>query len=249
MIPGEKFPVMEIFGPTIQGEGAMAGKRCHFVRFGGCDYRCSWCDSMHAVTPELIKLNAQWLLPHQIVERLEQVSILGGRSQWVTLSGGNPGMWDLTSVVEELKKAQWKIAVETQGSERRDWLEHCDLITVSPKGPSSGMHHRFNMRALGEWLTIQDKSSSRLRQVVFKIVIFTPDDLAFAREIRLTYPFVPFYLSVGTPLEFDTEKGLRHYICEGYKNLSEMALKDDAFSDVTILPQLHVLAWGQEKGR
>ena len=248
MMPGEKFPVMEIFGPTIQGEGAMAGKRCHFVRFGGCDYRCSWCDSMHAVTPELIKLNAQWLLPHQIVERLEQVSVLGGRSQWVTLSGGNPGMWDLTSVVEELKKAQWKIAVETQGSERRDWVEHADLVTISPKGPSSGMVDKFDMKALGKWLWMQDKSSSGLRQVVFKVVIFNQEDLAFAREIRLTYPFVPFYLSVGTYTDIGPIDQKKR-ICADYQWLCEAALKDDAFSDITILPQLHVLAWGQEKER
>lgn len=37
------FPVIECFGPTIQGEGALAGLPTLFVRFGGCDFRCSWC--------------------------------------------------------------------------------------------------------------------------------------------------------------------------------------------------------------
>src|SRR6056297_3563779 len=41
--------VSEIFGPTIQGEGALIGVPTVFVRLGGCDYRCSWCDSLHAV--------------------------------------------------------------------------------------------------------------------------------------------------------------------------------------------------------
>ena len=41
--------VVEIFGPTIQGEGALIGEPTVFVRTGGCDYRCSWCDSLHAV--------------------------------------------------------------------------------------------------------------------------------------------------------------------------------------------------------
>ena len=41
--------IAEIFGPTIQGEGALIGEPTVFVRAGGCDYRCSWCDSMHAV--------------------------------------------------------------------------------------------------------------------------------------------------------------------------------------------------------
>ena len=41
--------VNEIFGPTIQGEGALIGQPTIFVRTGGCDYRCSWCDTLHAV--------------------------------------------------------------------------------------------------------------------------------------------------------------------------------------------------------
>ena len=48
--------VVETFGPTIQGEGPYAGRVCHFVRFGGCDYRCTWCDSMHAVDPGLVRI-------------------------------------------------------------------------------------------------------------------------------------------------------------------------------------------------
>jgi 7-carboxy-7-deazaguanine synthase len=41
--------ISEIFGPTIQGEGVLIGLPTVFVRTGGCDYRCSWCDSLHAV--------------------------------------------------------------------------------------------------------------------------------------------------------------------------------------------------------
>ena len=40
-----KIPVIEIFGPTIQGEGMVVGQKTMFVRTAGCDYSCSWCDS------------------------------------------------------------------------------------------------------------------------------------------------------------------------------------------------------------
>ncbi|MDF0142324.1 7-carboxy-7-deazaguanine synthase QueE, partial [Staphylococcus pseudintermedius] len=40
-----KIPVLEIFGPTIQGEGRVIGRKTMFVRTAGCDFRCSWCDS------------------------------------------------------------------------------------------------------------------------------------------------------------------------------------------------------------
>ena len=54
-------PVIEVFGPTIQGEGAEAGLPTHFVRFGGCDYRCSWCDTMYAVDPAVLWATAERL--------------------------------------------------------------------------------------------------------------------------------------------------------------------------------------------
>lgn len=41
----DRIRISEIFGPTIQGEGALIGEPTVFVRTGGCDYRCSWCDS------------------------------------------------------------------------------------------------------------------------------------------------------------------------------------------------------------
>ena len=44
--------ISEIFGPTIQGEGPLIGRPSIFVRTGGCDYRCNWCDTLYAVLPE-----------------------------------------------------------------------------------------------------------------------------------------------------------------------------------------------------
>ena len=41
--------VSEIFGPTVQGEGPQIGCPTYFIRTGGCDYRCSWCDTPYAV--------------------------------------------------------------------------------------------------------------------------------------------------------------------------------------------------------
>ena len=48
----DRITISEIYGPVIQGEGAVIGKPTVFVRTGGCDYRCSWCDSPYAVLPE-----------------------------------------------------------------------------------------------------------------------------------------------------------------------------------------------------
>src|SRR3954449_7996150 len=81
------FPVIEIFGPTIQGEGAEAGLPTHFVRLGGCDYRCAWCDTMYAVDPATVRAASERLAAAEVVERLRG---LDGHPEWVTISGGNP---------------------------------------------------------------------------------------------------------------------------------------------------------------
>src|SRR5215217_20609 len=82
-------PVIEVFGPTIQGEGAEAGLPTHFVRLGGCDFRCSWCDTMYAVDPATVRATARKLSAEEIVD---EVDTLGGAAEWVALSGGNPAL-------------------------------------------------------------------------------------------------------------------------------------------------------------
>ena len=129
-------PVVEIFGPTVQGEGAEAGIPTHFVRVGGCDFRCSWCDTMYAVDPEIVRATAEKLSSQEIVARVEG---LGGRPDWVTISGGNPALHQLDDVVWRLHGAGFRVSVETQGSRWASWLGAVDRLTISPKPPSSGM--------------------------------------------------------------------------------------------------------------
>src|ERR1700755_3591138 len=129
-------PVIEICGPTIQGEGAEAGMPTHFVRLGGCDYRCSWCDTMYAVDPTRVRANAERLSVDEILARLVG---LGGQPRWVTLSGGYPALHRLEALVEQLHEAGFLVAAETQGSVWRPWLASLDRLTISPKAPSSGM--------------------------------------------------------------------------------------------------------------
>ncbi len=60
--------ISEIFGPTVQGEGPLIGRPTVFVRTGGCDYRCGWCDTLYAVLPEY---RDEWTLmaPAEILAR------------------------------------------------------------------------------------------------------------------------------------------------------------------------------------
>ena len=78
--------ISEIFGPTVQGEGALIGRPTVFVRTGGCGYRCAWCDTPYAVLPAY---RDQWRsLDHAAV--LAEVERLAGGPILVTVSGPFP---------------------------------------------------------------------------------------------------------------------------------------------------------------
>src|SRR6056297_3759182 len=79
--------VAEVFGPTIQGEGALIGVPTVFVRTGGCDFRCSWCDSLHAVDSSYRDTWAA-MSASEVLTRIEALS--GAQPLMVSLSGGNP---------------------------------------------------------------------------------------------------------------------------------------------------------------
>ena len=238
----KKIPVIELFGPTVQGEGALAGQVSYFIRTGGCGHRCSWCDSMHAVDPAKVRANAKYLSPQQIVD--EVVTLRPEPVQrwpsWVTLTGGDPCMWDLTEVVLGLHTAHFRVAVETQGGLWQDWLADCDLVTCSPKGPSSGMADKFKVEMLQKYAV---RLGARL---VVKFVVFDLDDLNWAARLLKIVPGVRIYLSAGTPVN---AIDLKTSILSSYKWLVEETLRHPEWSHATVLPQLHSLVWGRELGR
>lgn len=224
-------PVVEIFGPVLQGEGQMIGVPTLFVRTGYCDYKCVWCDSLYAVLPEQVRELSTQMTPEQICDRLRE---LDPAVPWVTLSGGNPVMHDLTALVGQLRADGRKVAVETQGTVFREWLRACEVVTVSPKPPSSGMSTNFQQ--LDRFL--------ELPQANLKIVVFDEADFAYAREIHLRYPGVPCFVQPGNDIGSDTTEGLLGKL----EWLSRLTLADRVMQDVRVLPQLHVLLYGNRRG-
>lgn len=230
------FPVVEIFGPTLQGEGQGVGTLCSFVRFGGCDLACFWCDSSHAVDPAQVR-KAPRMSAREIVGRL---AALPSRSEWIVLTGGNPALHDLSELVALLRADGRRISVETQGTKWAPWLRDVDLLCVSPKPPSS--RTTFDRLVLIDFV-------ARLRpgQAWFlKAPVLGAADLAFAVDVRGSFPTVPLYLSIvtlpGEPRERVLER-TRWLLLE-----ATSAYPPAALLDVRILPQLHFLLWGEEKG-
>lgn len=258
----KRYPVIEVFGPTIQGEGAEAGLPCHFIRFGGCDFRCTWCDSMYAVDPAEVRTHAEKLTTDEILDRIME---LEGDPGWVVLSGGNPALHDLHDLNDALHGAGFKTAVETQGTVWKPWLARVDRLTVSPKPPSSGMVNPINARAFHDFYSSMavacvaaaaGADAGAATAAVCKIVIATQEDLDWAKRLIEHHPFPELHLSACTPQEgdweveypMDRDGNLIMAVVDRYTWLCDQVAGDPALARARVLPQLHVLAWGAQRG-
>ncbi len=228
--------ISEIFGPTIQGEGAVIGQPSVFVRTGGCDYRCTWCDTPFAVDSEFRK---DWR-PMSAEDVFAKVRALSDKPLMVTLTGGNPAIQPLGPLIALGKKSGYRFALETQGSIAQDWFADLDVLTLSPKPPSSGM--KTDWVAFDECLAAAGQGPA----ISMKIIVFDEKDYAYAKEAGRLYPQLPMYLQPGnhTASSRDVDmSGLNARM----KWLIEKVHSDQWF-DVSVLPQLHVMLWGNERG-
>lgn len=233
-----KIPVMEIFGPTIQGEGMVIGQKTMFVRTAGCDYSCSWCDSSFTWDGTGKSFSRQ---PVEIIEELKRI---GGRNfSHVTVSGGNPLLHKGIGEFISLCHAEgWKVAVETQATIWQDWLLEVDDITLSPKPPSSGMITDFGKLDVFMEKLMEANAS-------LKIVIFDEKDFDYAGELHLRYPGVPFFLQVGNDdITTTDDAGLMTRLIGRYEWLIDLSTQSSVMNDVKVLPQLHALVWGNKRG-
>ena len=149
------FPLMEHFY-TIQGEGANTGKAAYFLRLGGCDVGCVWCDvkeSWEAGKHPLVTVGAM----------VDYVMKSGAKR--VVITGGEPAMYDLSPLTGALHNLGLECYIETSGAYplSGDW----DWICVSPK--------KFKV-PLDEVLNAADE---------LKVIVYNESDLNWAEQHRL----------------------------------------------------------------
>ncbi len=240
----KKVPVLEIFGPTIQGEGMVIGQKTMFVRTAGCDYSCSWCDSAFTWDGSA-KDDIRQMTAEEIWSELKDLG--GDRFSHVTISGGNPALLgNLQEFIDLLKDKGIKVAIETQGSRYQEWLKQIDDLTISPKPPSSGMNTDFDKLDT----IIQELTSIESSQIIsLKVVVFNEQDLRFAKEVHKRYPNTPFYLQVGNDDVHGTNtEDLVQHLLKKYEWLIDQVIADSELNTVRVLPQLHTLVWGNKRG-
>ena len=146
-------PVMESFY-TIQGEGAHSGRAAYFIRLGGCDVGCHWCD-----VKESWDADAH---PQRAINDIV-TGAMQHPGRMAVITGGEPLMHDLTGLTGALQTAGFQTNIETSGVCRQvtgSW----DWICFSPKKfkkPNPAIFERADE---------------------LKVIIYNPSDFAFAES-------------------------------------------------------------------
>ncbi len=131
---GTMLPLMEEFY-TIQGEGFHTGTAAYFIRIGGCDVGCHWCDVKESWNAALHPPTAVDL----IVENASKFS------ETVVVTGGEPLTWDMTALTQKLKNNGRKVHIETSGA--YPLTGNWDWICLSPKKnklPTQTVYNKAN---------------------------------------------------------------------------------------------------------
>ncbi len=149
---GKKLPLMEEFY-TIQGEGHNMGTAAYFIRIGGCDVGCSWCDTKQSWDAKLFP-------PTEADDIVERASRFPAKT--VVVTGGEPSLYPLDYFTEKLQAVGIKTMVETSGA--HTLTGKWDWICLSPKKYSPPKN------------TIYPKANE------LKVVIQTKADLEWAEQ-------------------------------------------------------------------
>ena len=147
-----QYPLMEHYY-TLQGEGYHTGKPAYFIRLGGCDVGCVWCD-----------VKDSWDATKHPTQSISEIVglVTGTKARIAVITGGEPAMHNLTGLCDAFREAGINTHIETSGayliSGKLDW------VTVSPK--------KFKAPLAGT-LAIADE---------LKVVIAHPSDFDWAEQ-------------------------------------------------------------------
>lgn len=240
----KKMPVHEIFANAIQGEGMQIGQKTVFVRTGGCNYSCSWCDSAFTWNGEE---KATMMTAQQVFDEIERIATLpDGRRNYnhVTISGGNPALIGepMQDFIDILKSQNIKIGLETQGTHWKDWFLGIDELTISPKPPSSLMTTDWEkLDVIVQRLTEEGTNFS------LKVVVFDDVDFEYATKVNQRYNPDIFYLSVGN-IDAKEAGSISSRLLDKLEWLWDKVYASPEMNNARPLPQLHTLVYDNKRG-
>jgi organic radical activating enzyme len=152
------YPIMEHFY-TLQGEGAFAGYAAYFIRLGGCDVGCVWCD---------VKESWDAAAHPQVTVATLLSYVLESKTNRVVITGGEPCMYDLHALCNALHAHGLKVHLETSGA--HEIRGNFDWVTLSPKKFKAPL------------------ASAYAKADELKIIVFNKHDFDWAREHQALVP-------------------------------------------------------------
>lgn len=235
--------VVEMFGPTLQGEGATVGRSAKFLRLAGCNLSCAWCDTAYTWDP---KRQDSERPAHSVTTR-DVISGLDPRVgdaraepplvRRLVVTGGEPLLQasQLVDVVAPLRALGWVVEVETSG-------------TVSP-GPLATLPHHFNVSPKLAHSGVQQRARIRfhvleefaaLESAIFKFVVQSLSDLDEIAGLlgELSTPvvqervFVMAQATASGPLIAKSKELVDAVVARGW----------------ALTPRWHILLWDDERG-
>ncbi|RKS07041.1 7-cyano-7-deazaguanosine (preQ0) biosynthesis protein QueE [Nocardiopsis sp. Huas11] len=227
---GPDLVVSEVFGPTVQGEGPNCGRRAVFVRLADCNLACSWCDTPYSWKwneyvrrEETYRCNAE-----EVLDRARSSGV-----GLVVVTGGEPLLQKaLEPLVATLTDGGLDVEVETNGTR----LPSPDLLfrarfNVSPKLANAGVPQRRRIRA-GVL-----RALARSGNAVFKFVVQRSEELDEVADLVERCRLAPVWIM---PQGTSAEEVLAH----------QSALADEVIKrGWNLSTRLHVLLWGDQRGR
>jgi 7-carboxy-7-deazaguanine synthase len=226
--------VSEVFGPTIQGEGPSLGRRAGFIRLGGCNLTCSWCDAAYTWNASRYDLRAE-LTRMPVTAMVERALV--GDPEIVVITGGEPLLHQQQAGWSELLDQLWdadvSIEVETNGTIAPEEITR-HLVTqfnVSPKLAHNG--DPLSLRLRPEPL----RALVETNKAVFKFVCGGVGDVHEVSRV-IDEMDIPRDLVWIMPLGVTAE--------EVNRNLRSIT-PESVNQGFNVTTRLHIYVWGDER--
>jgi len=235
-VAGSSLVVSEIFGPTFQGEGPSLGRRCAFVRLGGCNLHCRWCDT--AYTWDWTGRNGIRYDPGKELSKMtvdEVWANLAARgADMLVVSGGEPLLQQdrLSGLLVKARTAAWWVELETAGTiaPSPDLVRLVDRFNVSPKleNSANALKERYVPKVLDAF--------QATGKVAWKFVAIDENDLDEIAALVDRHRLSPVYVM---PEGVTAEAVTRHA-----EAITEGVLR----RGWNVTTRLHILLYGNRRG-
>ena len=231
-----QLPIVEIFGPTIQGEGPASGQLSSFIRLGGCNLACTWCDSAYTWDASRFDLREQ-------IANMEVSTIMGRlpAAPVCVVTGGEPLLYQdrdaFRALLGHIRARGAQVHIETNGTivPSREVQDLVDTFVVSPKlGHAEAQKGRVSPALADGWGNIASSHSD----AHLKVVVKTRGDVFRAAEMAVSSGWDRRRVWV-MPEGVDTET-----LDQRWPDVCAWAIE----AGVNVTHRLHVLAWGEERG-